>query len=60
MHDHFASALHYLKAALNKREGQTPAVARLLSGFGFIGFSIPAIFNDALEALEESVKICEN
>jgi predicted ATPase/class 3 adenylate cyclase len=57
MHDHFASALHYLKAALNKREGQTPAVARLLSGFGFIGFSIPAIFNDALEALEESVKI---
>ena len=53
----YTSGLNYLQTALEKREGRTPAVARLLSSLGTSWFYIPAVFNDALVLLEESVNM---
>ncbi len=53
----YKSGLHYVQTALEQREGKTPAVARLLTSHGMFWIYVPAVFNDALLSLEESVEI---
>ncbi|MFC1499813.1 protein kinase [Candidatus Zixiibacteriota bacterium] len=54
---HYSSGIHYMQIARGLREGKTPAVARLLTSFGFFWLVIPTVFNDAMSSLEEGVDL---